>query len=316
MKLEKGSVQVGGETVAYEILIVDARAEEQRTADARQGKLEGNIIVVIPGHGMTVKGPKKLVTTAARLAKSKIAWCIDPVPARGGDYTEGQAIARIVRERISTLFPTAGDGDKGQGPPAQATVMGWSHGGGEVLRAAAEDPALLPQYLGLCPVGLVNRRPLELLFGFSLEALRILWARLWRLEWRYLADTVRAGMNLVYGMVRDLVRCKSFRRLVEDLQWACTKVPGQAFDYAGEVVLLLGMHDTVIRWRDVFPDCKDPEEIAQALPDYRKDNFPCVERLDVKIVEGDHVGPEGDAPAFLLPGLGFLDQLDEAVAGK
>ena len=32
-------------------------------------------------------------STAARFSKSGLAWCVDPIPSAGGDYTEGQAIA-------------------------------------------------------------------------------------------------------------------------------------------------------------------------------------------------------------------------------
>jgi hypothetical protein len=309
---EKGTVQVGQEIVAYEIRIVDLRTEEQREANAHRGKLDGNIMAIIPGHGMTVSGPRRMVTTAARLSKSKIAWCIDPVPAKGGDCTEGQAIARIVQERISTLFPEAGERSQERSPPAQATVMGWSHGGAEVLRAAAEDPALLPQYLGLCPVGLVDRPAWELLSSFTLEALHILGGRLWRLDWRYLGDTCWAFLNAVYGLVRDLVRCRSLRRLLADIRWACVKVPGPSFDYPGDVALLLATGDKVIRWRDAFPGCQDPQELPNVLPDYQKRNFPSAGRLEVRIVEGDHAGPEADAPTFLRVGLGLLGQLDEA----
>ena len=62
---EQGMVGIQGESVRYEIRIVDARSPQQREQDARRGGPSGNIMVVVPGHGQGVHGPKKLVAAAA-----------------------------------------------------------------------------------------------------------------------------------------------------------------------------------------------------------------------------------------------------------
>ena len=303
---EQGTVDVRGESVRYEIRIVDARTTQQREQDTQRGRPGGNIMVVIPGHGQSIHGPKKLVPTAAQLSKSKIAWCIDPVPARGGDPVEAQAIARVARHRIATAFPAKEE-------PATATLIGWSHGGSEALLAAEHDPDLFPQYLGLCPAGLVGRHRRELLCSFFLEAARILWASACRRDWTCLKDTLRLGWDVSVGLTRDMRRGRSARRLVEDVGWATSNVASSPLGYTGEVVLLFGAQDTVVRWRDLFPECAQPQDISTSLAAFQKRAFPQAKRVEVRVVEGAHVAPEVDAPTFLQAGLSLLGQWDGSV---
>jgi pimeloyl-ACP methyl ester carboxylesterase len=300
---EQGVVVVDGEPVRYELHMVDSRPARQRGQDAQRGKPDGNVLVVVPGHGQSAHGPKKLVAAAAQLSRSKIVWCIDPVPAKGGDRVEAQAIARVVRDRISTTFP---EGDE----PTRATLIGWSHGGSEALLAAECDPELFPQFLGLCPTGLVDRRQRELLHSFVLEALRILWSSARRRDWTCLKDALRLGGNAAAGVLRDLWRGRSLRRLFEDIGWAASKVAPGPIGYPGEVVLLFGAQDTVVRWQDAFPDCDRPQEIPAALADFQDQNFPQARRVEVQVLEGAHVAPETDADRFLHAGLSLLEQWD------
>jgi hypothetical protein len=303
--VEVGTVQVGEESVGYEIRIIDARSPAHKDQDAARGRPGGNILVVVPGHGQTVHGPKKLAVAAARMSKARLAWCIDPVPAAGGDRIEAQAIAAIARERIEYEFPAAKQ-------PTMATVIGWSHGGSEGLRAADCDSSLFRQFLGLCSTGIVERRPLELLWSFVLEALRIVWASLRRLDWACLFDTIRLGLDAAYGMLRDLWRTRSLRRVIDDIGWAAIKVPGPEFIFDGEVVLLFGAQDTVVRWRDAFPGCEQPEDIPTHLPAFTAENFPRASLVEVQAIEGSHVSPEADATRFLGAGLSLLDQLADS----
>jgi pimeloyl-ACP methyl ester carboxylesterase len=300
---EQGRVDVRGESVRYEMRVVDARTTEQREQDARRGRPGGNVMVVVPGHGQSIHGPKKLVAAAAQLSRSKIAWCIDPVPARGGDPIEAQAIAGVARHRIAAAFPATDE-------PTAATLIGWSHGGSEALRAAEHDPELFPQFLGLCPVGLVDRHQRELLYSFSREATRILWTSARRRDWTCLSDTLRLGWNVSVGLVRDMWRGRSVRRLVEDIGWATRNVAASPSGYSGEVVLLFGAQDTVVRWQDTFPECDRPQDISTSLAEYQERAFPHARRFAVRVIEGAHIAPEVDAPTFLQTGLSLLGQWD------
>ena len=301
---ERGDVEVPGETIGYELCTIDARSDQQRERDTHRGRPDGNIMVVVPGHGQTIHGPKKLVATAALMSRSRIAWCVDTAPAKGGDRTEAQAIARVVKENISTTFPDMEE-------PIAATLIGWSHGGSQALLGAEFAPDLFPQFLGVCSTGLVDRQSLELLYSFFLEATRILWASVRRRDWTCLKDTLRVGWNAGVGLIRDLWNTKSLRRLTEDIGWAARNVTSSPFGYTGEVVLLFGAQDTVMRWRDLFPGCDRPQDIPKFLPAYQEKNFPLASRVEVQVVEGDHVAPETDAPSFLQTGLSLLQQLDE-----
>lgn len=299
-----GSVAAGGDRVQFEMRIVDARSGVERDRDTRRGRPAGNLVILVPGHGQTVDGPHNLLAAAARLSRSGVACCIDPVPAQGGDRAEAEALAAIARATIDYLFPTA------QGPlPIRATLVGWSHGGGEALRAANWDSDLFPQYLGLCPTGLVERRPVELVGRFFLEAARILSRSLVRGNWRRVVITLRLGANALAGLAQDLARSRSLRRLLADVRWACRKVPGPAFGYSGQVVLLFGESDSVVRWRDAFPGGDSWQAIADSLPAFARDNFPFAGRLEVRVLPGDHVSPEADTRSFLRTGLGLLSQL-------
>jgi hypothetical protein len=297
---ERGSVDISGERVQYEILIVDARTAGERAQDDMP---PGNVIVVVPGHGQTVTGPRRLVAEFAMRSRAKIAWCIDPTPTRGGDCTEARAIAEIVHHRLLGF----------KGTPARsshrATIAGWSHGGGEALRAAREDPILLPQYLGLCPVGLVERKPPEMVASFLLEATRVVAGDLLHARLAAVGETLRVGANFAGGLVTDLARSRSLRNLIDDVRWACRKVPGPDFDYPGEVVLLLGSQDSVIRWRDPFPGCQAPDQLPALVPAFQEANFPTSGRVEVCLVEGNHITPEIEPVVFVRPGLGLLGQL-------
>jgi pimeloyl-ACP methyl ester carboxylesterase len=256
-------------------------------------------MVLVPGHGQTVEGARQLVATLARLGRTGIAWGVDPTPAAGGDLVEAQAIAAIVRRRLATEFP---------GAAPRATIVGWSHGGGEALRAARADAALFGRYLGLCPAGMVTRRPLEMVGSFVLEAARIMAGYVRRGRWSYLGETLRVGLDLGQGLILDLVRGRSLRRLVEDVGWACRRVPGPDFDYPGEVILVFGKQDTVIRWRDVFPGCNDVAQLAEHLPTYREENLPRARRVEVLVLEGNHMSPETEAEDFVGPALALLGE--------
>jgi hypothetical protein len=267
-------------------------------------------MVVVPGHGQTVNGPKNLIASAALLSRSKIAWCVDPVPAGGGDRTDAKAIATIVRARINALFPVA-EGQNGLAAPhVRATLIGWSHGAGEALWAAAEDPELFPQILALCSTNLVERPLRELIASFFLEALRILSSSLrWR-RWSYIQDGCRVVLNFAGGQILDLWRGRSLRSLIDDLRWAGHKALGPGFDYPGEVALLFGSQDTVIRWQDVFPECTQPAEISASLQMFRGENCPLASRVVVTIFEGNHLTVESEAPRVLELGLRLLTQLE------
>jgi hypothetical protein len=305
-KRERWQAELAGERVECEARLVDARSPSQRQRDAHRGRPDGNLPVVLPGHGLTVDGLRKLVNAVACLSRSGMAWCVDPIPARGGDRVEARALARILREKVYAVFPKMGEDGTG------VTIAGWSHGGAEALRAAAADPALFPQFLGLCPAGLVAQSPAELVSRFFREGLGLLWGAMRRGNWRLLRDILRVGVDVLRGLIHDLLRSRSLKRLIEDVRWAGKKVIGEAFDYPGEVVILMAQNDTVIRWREVFPDCEDPKDLPDHLGVFQQYGFPRARRVEVALVGGNHLSPETDAPAFVQLGLSMLGQRDES----
>jgi hypothetical protein len=301
---KRGTVEVDGQVVAYELLEVDVRSAERRGTDAAGGRLAGDPALVIPGHGQTVASPRKLTEAAAALSTAGIAWCVDIFVPQGGDPIKARALSAIVRGTISELHPEVGRTE----PPAQVTLIGWSHGAGEALRSAQHDPALFPRVTGLCPAGLVERRPTEFMLAFLSEVIHIVWTVVVRRDRASLQDAIRVGFDIVRGIWRDLIQSRSLQAVLDDMRWAGRKVPGPDFGYGGDVALIFARDDTVIRWRAVFPECAGPEEIPAHLEAYRRADFPGAARLQVAVLDGDHLSPESAATrcaraAFAMFGL-------------
>jgi hypothetical protein len=292
------AIEVDGQRVAYEWVEVDVRTEEQRRRDALAGHPAGDPAVVIAGHGETIASPANLTRAAAAHSAAGIAWCIDVLPPRSGDPLKARALSPIVRERLAKLRESWSGSGSEAAQPSQATLIGWSHGGGEALRSASFDPALFPRVAGLCPAGLVERRPRELLASFLHEVLHIVGSALGRRDGAGLRDALRVGFDILFGILRDLVRSRSVRRVVEDIRWAGRKVPGPGFDYPGDVALVFARGDSVIRWQDVFPACSGPEEIPPKIENYRHSDFPLAAHLRVAVLEGDHLSPEHDGARY------------------
>ena len=306
-KRERGEVEVDGETVCYTLYEVDARTESQRIANARDRALDGNLNVYVPGHGQRATAAKNLTATIVALSSSKVLWAIDIDPPRGGDQARAEALIKIIRRKASEeLF--GGEGQESAEPPSfRVTIFGWSHGGAEAMQAAEKAPDLFQQVVGLCPAGLVERSPSELLWSFILECWRIFWDALPRFD-RTTVSVLAMGYDFLAGVFRDLLRSKSLRRVINDIRWASGKVTGEDYEYDGMVVILFGENDGVIRWRDVFPACQHPGNIGQFLEEYKRRDFHKVRGLQVRVLEGSHIAPETHAPLYVRTAFDLLDQ--------
>jgi pimeloyl-ACP methyl ester carboxylesterase len=303
----RDEIEVAGERLGYELFEFDARTEEQRAGDERRGALAGDLLVIIPGHGQTADSARHLIETSATRSKSGVAWSVDIDPPRGGDPVKAAALPAVIRQRLPALFPPDRR-SPGAAPQAGVTLFGWSHGGGEALRTAELDGQLFQHVVGICPAGLVERRLPEVLASFLLECLRIVWFALRRGGWTYLRRVLSIGANIARGVIGDLLRTGSVRRVLSDMRWAARKVPGRSFRYNGNAALIFGAQDTVIRWRDVFPACRSRDQIPASLGVYRQSNFPHVRRLDVRVLDGNHLSPETDG-AFAVAALDLSEQL-------
>jgi pimeloyl-ACP methyl ester carboxylesterase len=303
-------IEIDGEQLSYELYEFDARTDEQRRIDERRQALEGDLIVIIPGHGQTADSARHLIENSATMGKSKVAWSVDIDPPKGGDPVKARALPLILRRHLPALFASSQAEREPSLPGVAVTLFGWSHGGAEALRTAEVDQQLIRQVAGLCPAGLVERTLGEILLSFLLECLRIFRFALTGRNPRYLGQVLSIGANIAGGVTRDALRTRSLARIVNDIRWAARKVPGRNYRYAGGVALLLGGRDTVIRWRDVFPECESADRIPDSLRDYQRNDFPHVTRLDVRVLDGNHLSPETDA-AFARTALEVTSQLGE-----
>jgi pimeloyl-ACP methyl ester carboxylesterase len=305
-KWERGEVRLRGEAIGCTLYEVDARTESQRIANARDKTLDGNLNVYVPGHGQRAAAAKNLIASIVALSSSKVLWAIDVDPPRGGDQARAEALIKIIRKKASEeLFGGEGQ-ESAEPPPFRVTIFGWSHGGAETMRAAEKAPDLFQQVVGLCPAGLVERSPSELAWSFLLECWRISRDVLLRFDWT-IARTLAIGYDMLAGLFRDVLRSKSLRRVINDIRWACGKVTGQDYEYDGEVVILFGEKDGVIRWRDVFPACQHPGDIGPFLEEYKNRDFPMARGLQVQVLAGSHIAPETHAPLYVKTAFDLLD---------
>jgi pimeloyl-ACP methyl ester carboxylesterase len=305
-KRVRGTVRVDGETVGYTLYEVDARAENQRADNVRNKQLDGNLNVYIPGHGQRATAARNAMATIAALSSSRILWSIDIDPPVGGDPTRAEALVKIIRSKASERFFDIERQELAESPSFKVTIFGWSHGAAEAMRAAEKDPDLFQHMVGLCPTGLIERSPCELVWSFIIESLRVLWDALIRLDWT-LTRVLAIGYDIIAGIICDLLRSRPLQRVVDDIRWASRKVTGKDYSYSGIVVILFGEKDTVIRWQDVFPECQDPGNIGQFLDEYKKHNFPMVRRLEVQVLEGNHIASETKAPLYIKTAFDLVD---------
>ena len=305
-KWERDEVEVDGETIGYTLYEIDARTESQRIMNTRDNTLDGNLNVYIPGHGQTAAAARNLIATTIALSSSKVLWSIDIDPPRGGDPARAEVLIKIIKRKASQgLF--GGEREESAEPPLfRVTIFGWSHGAAEAMLAAEKDSDLFQQVVGLCPAGLIERPPYELLWSFILESLRVFWDALLRFDCT-VTRVLAIGYDILAGVFCDFLRSKSLRRVINDIRWASKKVNGKNYKYDGIVVILFGTKDTVIRWQDVFPACQHPSNIGQFVEEYKKRNFPMVRRLEVQVLEGNHVAPEVNALLYVKSAFDLLD---------
>jgi len=301
---ERGAVEVDGEVVGYTLCEVGEAHDGPRAPGPGHGASGGNLNVYVPGHGQSAVAASSLLAAIVILSRSQVVWAIDVDPPRGGDPARAAALVKIVRQKAGQVF---GHCDRVSEKAPQVTMFGWSHGAIEAMLAAERAPDLIPRVVCLCPAGLVEHAPAELVARFVKECLCICWNSLLRSHWT-ISRIVAVGCNLLLGIVRDSLRCRSLRRAIHDVRWGAQKVVGEDYSYDGTVVLVFGTDDGVIRWRDVFPACQDPGDVGRSLEEYRKHNFPMVRGLGVQILDGSHMAPEVDSAVYVKTALDLLDR--------
>jgi len=301
----RAEIEIDGERLGYALVECDVRSGEQRQRDAARGALAGDLIIIIPGHGQTADSALRLIHQSAQHSKSRVAWCVDIDPPVGGDPVKARAMPLIVQRHLPALLAA---GAPAAGAAQQVTLFGWSHGGAEALRTAEAAPQLIPHVVGLCPAGLIQRSVFELLFSFLVESIHLVLVALKRGDPAYLRSVLSIGANIVQGVYGDVRRTHSLSRAWRDICWTARKASGPHTSYTGTVGILFGAQDRVIRWRDVFPGCRDTGEIGQWLPQLQAADFPCVTELQVEALPGNHLSPETDA-IFCLTALRLAGQL-------
>jgi hypothetical protein len=297
-KYERGIVKVGDEVVGYSILTIDARSDDRLKENQSKAGLSGRLNIFVPGHGQRVTTAKKLLTGIVTMSKEKLLWSINIDPTTGGEPVKAKALIKIIKNLVNgvTCVSHKNNFDKLEG--VKVTIFGWSHGGGEVLTAAGIEPELFDEVITFCPTGLVERRPVELLWSFTLECIRILFDALRSFD-STISDAIAVGFDIIYGLLMDILRVRSLRCMANDYRCACKKVVGEEYQYNGIVLILFAKNDTVIRWKDVCPERNKSEITCKYNNRYIENDFPYVSNLSIKILDGNHLSPESNSDLYV-----------------
>jgi len=302
----RGEVAVRGEMVTYTLCEFDGRSEKQREENARQQALDGDLNVYLPGHGQPPDAARNLLETIVSLSRSKVLWSLSIDAATGGDTARAKALVEVIERRIRQKLLVEADQGSEKSSSLGVRLFGWSHGALVALLAAEENSCLFPRVVCFCPAGLVERSSGEIILSYLLGSTVSFWKALLRRDGTA-TRLLERGRNVRASAARDLSRSRSLRSVTDGVQWASRKVVGEGYEYTGQVVLLFGRDDTVIRWRDVFPSCEDPSKVDQLLAEYRRNDFPGVSVLRVSILNGDHAAPEMQAELYVRAAFDLLE---------
>jgi len=294
----RGEVAIRGETVTYTLCEFDGRREKQREENARRQALDGDLNVYLPGHGQPPDAARNLLETIVSLSRSKVLWSLSIDAVTGGDTVRSEALEKVIERRVRQKSLMEADQGSEKSSSLGVTLFGWSHGALVALLAAERNSCLFPRVVCFCPAGLVERSPGETVLSYLMGSTVSFWKALLRRDGTA-TRLLERGRNVRAAAAHDLVRGGSFQRVLEEIRSASRKVVGKGYRYDGQVVLLFGEDDAVIRWRDLFPSCEYSSQVEQFLAEYKRNNFPEVRVLRVSILDGDHAAPELQAPLYV-----------------
>ncbi len=303
--LMRGSVFVDGEKVGYSSYVIDTRDDARRLKNKSENKLEGNLVVYLPGHVQPADAAMHLHTAIVQSSRAGLLWSVDIDPPKGGDPIKAAALIEILRqEALENLFENPNLAKE----HFKVTIIGWSHGGAEALRVAELAPGMVECVIALCTAGLDPLPTLRLIGRLPREITRVT-RDAYRKRLTTLRPSLRFGIQLTRGFATDLARTRSPMRLVNDLRWVGKKVVGPHYGYSGNVVILLGENDAFFHWRKLFPDCDRVEDVGANLEHYCKREFPHVKDFDLCVLPGNHLSPEFQAAKYLQSARESLDRM-------
>jgi pimeloyl-ACP methyl ester carboxylesterase len=291
----RSSVDIDGESVGYSCLEIDARSDARRLKNKSQNKLDGNLAVYLPGHVQPVDAARQLHAAIVQASRAGVLWSIDIDPPKGGDPIKAAALIEILHQQVlGTLFENPDIARK----EFKVTIIGWSHGGAEALRAAELAPEIIDCVIGLCSAGLDSHTTFRLIRRLPREITRVT-RDAYRKRSERLRSSLRLGIQLTQGFATDLAHTRSPIRLVNDLRWVGKKVVGPQYGYPGSVVIVMGDHDAFFHWRRLFPLCDRIEDLPDHLDHFARQEFPNVRGFDLQVLPGNHLAPELHAPEYL-----------------
>lgn len=301
----RDSVEIDGETVSYSCYVIDTRDDAKRLKNNWENELDGNLIVYLPGHLQPADAAQNLHTAIAQVSRAGVVWSIDIDPPKGGDPAKALALIKMLHQMVlASLF----ENPDLASTQFKVTLIGWSHGGAEALRAAELAPEMIDCVVALCSAGLDSYSPLRLIGRLPREIARVT-RDASRERFEMLRSSLRFGLQLTRGLAMDLAHTRSPARLLKDFRWAGEKVVGPQYTYPGIVVIVLGENDAFFRWQNLLPECNRVEDLPDYLARYSKQEFPNVRGFDLRVLPGNHLAPELRASVYLQTTLESLQQM-------
>ena len=273
-------ILVNGEPVGYFL-----RKLSQDVAGTGQ---ERRILIFFPGHGQRVQDDNALIRKLSRLSGFDEVWALDLNPLASGDPMKAKAVPLIVRKHL------------GKETPFRLTLMGWSHGATEALLTAQDDPDRVEKVIAMCPAGFLDFSLHRVIAGFSAEC-GLIFLRSFRTG--KIGDVLKLGLSITLGGIKDFKKSGSVKTFLNDIRWAGRRVVGKDYLYNGNVTIILGRKDSLMRPKLILRNFKRKQTGEYIDPDFKQKCFPQAQQLMVFVTNNDHAGPVTNPEEFLRLGL-------------
>ncbi|WP_250658554.1 hypothetical protein [Alkalimarinus coralli] len=229
-EFSKFDISFNGENIQGLGLFIDTRSDEQKARNRRNGRLDGDVIIFLHGHGQQPKYGIEMTTQLAEKSRSGIVFiphvytpygCVRKWRGDKGKLVLLMALCRYCLAKKGLQIPESDNpcelpisiNERGTGSneatPAQKidcklTVVGWSHGGLLARRFANANPSCVNNLAQMTPAGYESwgRRPwagVNLFTNFMIEV-GLISLMVFKGQFKY---PLIAGVAIVRGTLSD-----------------------------------------------------------------------------------------------------------------
>lgn len=344
------TIQFNGETIKGFYCIFDARTDEEKSANLKNQKLNGSVIVFIQGHAQR---PDDAYAFTSQLAlKSKSGIVVVPVcdtpygknPLLRGDNGKDIILFAMIQHALLYLNINIQD-DEIQNIPitineiksiqsntqnaisANLTVIGWSHGA-LIARRLSSKYTAIKNLVQICPAGFSQWPDNTCLASccvfsaFNWEGLRIA-TDIFK---GHATDVVSSGWGITKGIVGDTYRscgscingnlhvCKMFRpyKDITDVTITATDKSFPA-NHVNAIVVIFGKDDSLFNANKIigYNGNLTPKLAEQFWMRYYPEAIKHNVRLNLFVLPGKHIAPVIYPDIYAYHALQYTDELNK-----